>query len=259
MADETPEKVTMRTRFPDHLIGKLPKPTATQTAEAKAPQWKGIKCTLCGQWHHPDVVHLDFVGHAALTDRLLDVDPSWTWEPVAFGQNGLPSLDSIGGLWIRLTVLGVTRLGYGDAQGKTGGNAIKECIGDALRNSAMRFGAALDLWHKGDLHIDEPPEKKTAATDPSPKKNAHSPNDGALDSLTQEEQDSARRIASSVVDLFNTSEDDNYDAAYAFLYPEVGYENEFFLGIWEALKQHTKIRSTMKRIRQIRSMKGAIE
>ena len=31
---------------------------------------------------------------------------------------------------------------------------MKERIGDALRNAAMRFGAALDLWHKGDLHVD---------------------------------------------------------------------------------------------------------
>lgn len=61
-------------------------------------------------------------------------------------------LDANGGLWIKLTVCGVTRLGYGDAQGKSGGDAMKECIGDALRNAAMRFGAALDLWHKGDLH-----------------------------------------------------------------------------------------------------------
>jgi hypothetical protein len=32
---------------------------------------------------------------------------------------------------------------------------MKERIGDALRNAGMRFGAALELWHKGDLHIDE--------------------------------------------------------------------------------------------------------
>jgi hypothetical protein len=32
---------------------------------------------------------------------------------------------------------------------------MKERIGDALRNAAMRFGAALDLWHKGDLHKDD--------------------------------------------------------------------------------------------------------
>jgi hypothetical protein len=94
------------------------------------------------------------VGHAALTDRLLDVDPFWNWEPLTADDKGLPMLDSNGGMWIKLTVCGITRLGYGDADGKTGGNAVKERIGDALRNAAMRFGAALDLWHKGDLHVD---------------------------------------------------------------------------------------------------------
>lgn len=99
---------------------------------------------------------LAYVGHAALTDRLLDADPEWVWEPLAINTNGLPVMDELGGMWIRLTVCGVTRLGYGHAGSKTGGDAIKEVIGDALRNAAMRFGAALDLWHKGDLHIDEP-------------------------------------------------------------------------------------------------------
>lgn len=97
-------------------------------------------------------VHLDYVGHAALTDRLLEVDPEWSWEPLAIGPDGLPVFDNFGGLWIRLTVCGLTRMGYGDAQGKNGPNAVKEAIGDALRNAGMRFGAALDLWHKGDLH-----------------------------------------------------------------------------------------------------------
>ena len=100
-------------------------------------------------------IQLEYVGHAALTDRLLDVDLSWTWEPVALDAMGYPAIDGNGGLWIRLTVNGVTRLGYGDAQGKVGGDAMKERIGDALRNAAMRFGAALDLWHKGVLHIEE--------------------------------------------------------------------------------------------------------
>ncbi len=99
-------------------------------------------------------VRLAYVGHAALTDRLLDTDPAWTWEPLSLGANGLPVLDETGGLWIRLTIGGVTRLGYGDAGQKKGGDAMKERIGDALRNAAMRFGAALDLWHKGELHVD---------------------------------------------------------------------------------------------------------
>jgi len=168
----------MRAPFPAHHISKLPKPTAKQTADVKANYQLGIRCQLCGQWHHKDVVHLDYVGHAALTDRLLEADPSWNWEPVAMNQNGLPATDQNGGMWIRLTVCGVTRLGYGNADGKQGGDAVKELIGDALRNAAMRFGAALDLWHKGDLHgdgeddpITEPkqePKRDEPKTQPTP-------------------------------------------------------------------------------------------
>lgn len=142
----------LREPFTANQISKLPKPTRKQTDDVKANFKLGIRCDLCGAWHHKDVVHLDYVGHAALTDRLLDCDEEWNWEPVAVDERGQPALDGTGGMWIKLTVCGVTRLGYGDADGKTGGNAVKERIGDALRNAAMRFGAALDLWHKGDLH-----------------------------------------------------------------------------------------------------------
>lgn len=145
----------LREPFPQHQISKLPKPTRQQTEAVKADFRAGIRCQLCGAWHHRDVVHLDYVGHAALTARLLDADPAWQWEPLAMDESGLPRLDRDGGLWIKLTVCGVTRMGYGDAQGKTGGDAMKERIGDALRNAAMRFGAALGLWHKGDLHLDD--------------------------------------------------------------------------------------------------------
>ena len=142
----------LREPFPAHQISKLPKPTKKQTDDVRADFKQGIRCQICGAWHHKDVVHLD---HAALTDRLLDCDPAWGWHPLAFSPDGLPSFDKLGGMWINLTVCGHTRLGYGHAEGKTGGDAIKEVIGDALRNAAMRFGAALDLWHKGDLHMDD--------------------------------------------------------------------------------------------------------
>lgn len=145
----------LREPFPPNQISKLPKPTKAQTDAVRADFKKGIRCKICGAWHHPDVVHLDYVGHAALTDRLLDADPNWNWEPVT--DTGLPKLDQNLGMWIKLTVCDVTRLGYGHAEGKQGGDAIKEVIGDALRNAAMRFGAALDLWHKGDLHTDDEP------------------------------------------------------------------------------------------------------
>lgn len=156
MSDKKPTGLDLlREPFPAHQISKLPKPTAKQTQIVKDDFSKGIRCEVCGAWHHPQVVHLDYVGHAALTDRLLDADPAWFWEPLAMSTTGLPVMDGNGGMWIKLTVCGITRLGYGHPDGKTGGNAVKEVIGDALRNAAMRFGAALDLWHKGDLHGDE--------------------------------------------------------------------------------------------------------
>lgn len=141
----------LRKPFPAHQISKLPKPTKKQTdCDYNAK----VKCGLCEGFHHPDVIHLDYVGHAALTDRLLDVDPLWYWEPIALAE-GLPAFDASGGLWIRLFICGHSRIGYGHAAQssyKEIGSREKEVIGDALRNSAMRFGCALDLWHKGDLH-----------------------------------------------------------------------------------------------------------
>jgi len=138
--------------FPESAISMLPKPTASQTDAVKRDFKAGIRCKICGAWHHPDVIHLPYVGHAALTARLLEVDPLWDWRPMATDDaTGLPIYDKEGGLWIYLTICGVTRRGYGHAGGKTGGDAIKEIIGDALRNAAMRFGCALDLWFKGEM------------------------------------------------------------------------------------------------------------
>jgi len=155
----TPEQAkALRADFPAHLISKLPKPTRKREEMDQIPK---AECKICGAYHAiRNVVHLDYVGHAAITDRLLAVDPEWNWEPVSTDDKGFPILDASGGMWIRLTVCGVTRLGYGDADGKTGPSAMKERIGDALRNAAMRFGVALDLWSKVELHPDglgEPP------------------------------------------------------------------------------------------------------
>ena len=144
----------MRKPFEANQISSMCKPTKRDNQPGH--------CRDCGGFHKVPSVKLSYVGHAALTDRLLEADPEWTWEPLAVTPLGTPQLDPDGGLWIKLTVAGVTRLGYGDAQGKSGGDAMKERIGDALRNAAMRFGAALDLWHKGTLHVDEPEEERSA-------------------------------------------------------------------------------------------------
>jgi hypothetical protein len=93
-------------------------------------------------------IRLDYVSHGNVTRRLLEVDPDWNWEPLSFDDQGLPLFDERGGLWIKLTVCGVTRIGYGEPQGSDTYDRIKGAIGNAIRVAAMRFGVALDLWAK---------------------------------------------------------------------------------------------------------------
>jgi len=135
---ETAQAQALRATFPPELIGKLPKAG----------------------------VQLDFVGHAAVTDRLLQVDPGWSWEPMAYDTDGGPLIrqegtDSV--LWIRLTICGITRPGVGIVPTKTS-DLSKQLVSDAIRNAAMRFGVALDLWSKEDLHA-EPAEPRVSVNE----------------------------------------------------------------------------------------------
>ncbi len=120
MNEEAAKK--LREPFPINQIGQLPKAGTT----------------------------LSYVGHAFVTDRLLQVDPEWSWEPVSFDADGAPLIrwgTKEASMWIRLTICGTTRLGVGIVAV----NAFeleKQLISDALRNAAMRFGVALDLWSK---------------------------------------------------------------------------------------------------------------
>lgn len=139
----TPEgSAALRLAFPPEQIGQKPQPYKKDSPKAT--------CRECGGYHGLPAMHLDFVGHAIVTDRLLSVDPEWTWEPFAVDAMGLPAIDRDGNLWIRLTILGVTRPGVGD------GPDAKQRISDALRNAAMRFGVALDLWSKQELAEGKP-------------------------------------------------------------------------------------------------------
>ena len=113
---------------------------------------------------------LDYVGHAAVTDRLIHVDPEWTWQPLAYDESGLPKLREVNGnveLWILLTVGGRSMVGVGTAQ-KTKQELSKELIGDALRNAAMRMGVALDLWSKSDLDASPAVEPVSVVSDTPP-------------------------------------------------------------------------------------------
>ena len=149
-----------------------------------------VKCKDCGQRVTRAHDHLHYVGHADATKRLLEADPLWTWEPMerdvdpdllkaAIAGGDLAIINAVIAaappklielqvetsrgtriervMWIWLILHdedgGVIRTpGVGDATGKPWTpNALKELIGDAIRNAAMRRGLALDLWRKIDL------------------------------------------------------------------------------------------------------------
>jgi len=144
MIDETPTVFDrLREPFPPEDIDQLPR-------EIKRGPRAGT------------TIQLDYVGHAAVTDRLIGVDPEgWRWEPFAVDELGLPRIVRRGDgleLWIRLTVGGKTMPGVGTVPveyDRTSGaelpadqDTAKELIGDAIRNAAMRFGVGLDLWRK---------------------------------------------------------------------------------------------------------------
>ena len=188
MTEKTTAEV-LRAKFKPEEIGKLPRVTCPNCSDPKkrCDDHQKRKCAVCGAYVSERHIHIDYVGHADVTSRLLDADEEWSWEPQARDidpavlasaaaagpevlravlENAPPKFDlddrgSPVGLWIRLTVGGSTRPGYGSCPSGQS-DAVKVLIGDALRNAAMRFGVALDLWAKGD-RADPTAENATAS------------------------------------------------------------------------------------------------
>jgi hypothetical protein len=97
-------------------------------------------------------MQLDFVGHADTQKALSEIDPTWSMEPVAFDEFGLPAFRVENGMahmaaW--MTVLGVRRLGVGSVQASKP-DLYKELLSDTLRNCAMRHNVYLALWSKSE-------------------------------------------------------------------------------------------------------------
>lgn len=126
-------------------LAKLPKPTSRDNPKGK--------CDVCNGWHGLPAIHLDYMGHADITLALIDVDPTWTWEPFAMDEDqGGPKISVQGNrlvMWAYLTVLGKRMLGVGTCE-VAKGDPEKELVGDFLRNAAMRYGIATKLWSKAD-------------------------------------------------------------------------------------------------------------
>jgi len=122
-------------------------------------------------------VALDFVGHADVNKALIEIDPLWTWQPVAWDDDGMPKIkvaNGIATMWGIMTLHGKQMLGVATVQANKP-DLYKELASDFIRNAAMRFGVYLSLWTKSEWEDAETttPAKKKAAKVDEPARPAH--------------------------------------------------------------------------------------
>jgi len=154
----TPELIeagfkVLREPFPPEHVGKLPR-NESKTGTAST-------CEVCGGWHKPTRLHLDFVGHAYVCDRLDAVDPFWVLRPmldvsgaplvveheIPRGRGDDAYVARVASLQVTLTVMGITRHEVGQAS-MGADEWMKNLYSDCYARAAMRFGVARYLWQK---------------------------------------------------------------------------------------------------------------
>jgi hypothetical protein len=148
----------LRREFEPAQVGKLPRITKKDGVES----W----CDTCRQKLKPHI-HIDFVGHANVTDRLNHVAPDWSYtidhiETVGGHIAGIQGTMTIGGK-------SLPESGALDRPGPWG-EELKLAISDFICRGAMRFGVGLDLWIKGEAaKYDEDVEAEARAVErPAP-------------------------------------------------------------------------------------------
>jgi hypothetical protein len=163
--DDPKMRTSLREPFPPEQISKLP-------ATAKRPA-------------------LDYVGHAAVTDRLNHACPDWSYsvDPITVeGNDGWPHVIGVFG---SMTIGGVTRQEVGAVDSPSSyGQEMKEAISDFIRRGAMRFGVAIDLWSKedlskatkdsGEVRSNRSDEGKARTVEPSPEPPSDEPESAAV-------------------------------------------------------------------------------
>lgn len=156
----------------------------------------------CEGGHNTSGLHLPYVGHAALTNRLIEIDPWWKVrfhgvDPTTGNPAPIQNEKTMA-YCIDLTICGITHTDFGTAK-RGSENALQSCYGNALRRAAMRHGLALYLWAKGDLEKFEiggegessPAEATSGPADPSTPSPAADTdlelvNEGQMSKLNQE-------------------------------------------------------------------------
>jgi hypothetical protein len=106
----------------------------------------------------------------------------------------------------------------------------------------MRFGAALDLWHKGQLHDDEPEAEPAKKQYPSPVTSAL---EG--ETFTKEQITALNKLANSLVDLCTLSTEGE-DVDYKIWELMEPLDSGERLYLWELLKPQSTVRAKVKAI-----------
>ena len=127
----------------------------------------------------------------------------------------------------------------------------------ATKQDAQGYGSAITYGRRYGLQamcgVPAEDDDGNAASAATNRTKAHSPTDGAYDALEPEEQNQAKEIANSIVDLWNESKE---FAAYEKFY-ESNLTNEMKLGVWELLRPHSAIRSKLKKMHEAPEKKAA--
>lgn len=154
------------------VVAYLPRVTCKECSDKRCQRHERRKCEGCGAFISTAHIHLDYVGHADVRRTLTEIDPAWTWEPLALDGDGLPFVKVRSGtatLWGRLTLGGKAQLCAGTCEDRKA-DRDKELIGDLIRNGAMAHNVYGSLWSKAERHTeldDEPaPEPDTPAPAP---------------------------------------------------------------------------------------------
>lgn len=126
---------------------------------------------------------MSYISHAIITERLSEVDPNWTFRPIATYTYADPNTGRLHceGVEVELTVCGVSRVEAGGPTRQDGfPNEIKNAYSDAIKRAAMRFGVGLSMWDSlvdaefDDDYDDAPPQRPLQATS-APVRNGSAP------------------------------------------------------------------------------------
>lgn len=177
-ADDKPLRDALRKAFAEGQIGQLPRVTCKDCSNKRCSAHKYTKCKDCGAYTSPQHIHLPFVAHAIVTDRLNHDAPGWyfTIDTVKDSNDGEHVLAVVGTMHIGDKA--IPEIGEPNVKSFYG-TELQSAIGNFIRRAAMRFGVAIDLWMKEEaVHVETsgegaPPSERrptraTGAKPPSP-------------------------------------------------------------------------------------------